>query len=138
MTSTEASQAAAGFAERDLTVHETRVRVLAAGAGRPLLYLHDPPGYLTMASAPRVLGAKRGLGTGRNDLAELIERGYALVGSPATVRQQLGQYAGELGFGIFCGICQFGSLGHKEFERSVRLFADAVMPALRPAGSDRT
>ena len=41
MTSTEASQAAAGFAEQDLTVHETRVRVLAAGAGRPLLYLHD-------------------------------------------------------------------------------------------------
>jgi alkanesulfonate monooxygenase SsuD/methylene tetrahydromethanopterin reductase-like flavin-dependent oxidoreductase (luciferase family) len=97
-----------------------------------------PPGYLTMASAPRVLGAKRGLGTGRNDLAELIERGYALVGSPATVRQQLEQYASELGFGIFCGICQFGSLGHEEFERSVRLFADGVMPALRPAGSDRT
>ena len=41
MTSTEAGQAAAGFAERDLTVHETRVRVLQAGAGEPLLYLHD-------------------------------------------------------------------------------------------------
>ncbi len=97
-----------------------------------------PPGYLTLASAPRVLGAKRGLGTGRNDPAELIERGYALVGSPATIRQQLEQYASELGFGIFCGICQFGSLGHEEFERSVRLFADGVIPALRPAGSDRT
>jgi pimeloyl-ACP methyl ester carboxylesterase len=41
MTSTEASRAAAGFAEADLTVHETRVRVLTAGAGEPLLYLHD-------------------------------------------------------------------------------------------------
>ena len=41
MTSTEASQAAAGFAERDLTVHETRVRVLSAGAGHPFLFLHD-------------------------------------------------------------------------------------------------
>jgi len=41
MTSTEASQAAVGFAEADLTVHETRVRVLAAGTGEPLLYLHD-------------------------------------------------------------------------------------------------
>jgi alkanesulfonate monooxygenase SsuD/methylene tetrahydromethanopterin reductase-like flavin-dependent oxidoreductase (luciferase family) len=85
MTSTEASQAAAGFAERDLTV-----------------------------------------------------RGYALVGSPATVRQQLERCASELGFGIFCGIGQFGSLGHEEFERSVRLFADGVMPALRPAGDGRT
>jgi alkanesulfonate monooxygenase SsuD/methylene tetrahydromethanopterin reductase-like flavin-dependent oxidoreductase (luciferase family) len=97
-----------------------------------------PPGYLTMASAPRVLGAKRGLGEGRNDPAELIERGYALVGSPATIRQQLEQHASELGFGIFCGIGQFGSLGHEEFERSVRLFADGVMPALRPAGDGRT
>jgi len=41
MTGTEASQTAAGFAERDLTVHETRVRVLSAGAGDPFLYLHD-------------------------------------------------------------------------------------------------
>lgn len=41
MTSTEASQAAAGFAERDLTVHETRVRVVSAGSGDPFLYLHD-------------------------------------------------------------------------------------------------
>lgn len=42
MTRTEISQAAAGFAERDLTVHESRVRVLAAGSGEPLLCLHDP------------------------------------------------------------------------------------------------
>jgi hypothetical protein len=31
MMSTEASQAAAGFAEADLTVHETRVRLFADG-----------------------------------------------------------------------------------------------------------
>jgi pimeloyl-ACP methyl ester carboxylesterase len=42
MTSTEAGPAAAGFAERDVTVHETRVRVVTAGSGEPLLYLHDP------------------------------------------------------------------------------------------------
>jgi pimeloyl-ACP methyl ester carboxylesterase len=42
MTSTETGPAAAGFAERDVTVHETRVRVLTAGSGEPLLYLHDP------------------------------------------------------------------------------------------------
>lgn len=41
MTSTEASQAAAGFAERDIAVRGTRVRVLEAGSGQPLLYLHD-------------------------------------------------------------------------------------------------
>jgi pimeloyl-ACP methyl ester carboxylesterase len=41
MTSTETSQTAAGFAERDVTVAGTRIRVLAAGSGPPLLYLHD-------------------------------------------------------------------------------------------------
>ena len=41
MTSAEARQAVAAIAERDLTVRGTRVRVLAAGAGDPLLYLHD-------------------------------------------------------------------------------------------------
>jgi pimeloyl-ACP methyl ester carboxylesterase len=41
MTSTEASQTAVGFAERDVTVAGTRLRVLAAGSGQPLLYLHD-------------------------------------------------------------------------------------------------
>jgi pimeloyl-ACP methyl ester carboxylesterase len=41
MTSTEASQTAAGFAKRDITVAGTRVRLLEAGSGPPLLYLHD-------------------------------------------------------------------------------------------------
>jgi alkanesulfonate monooxygenase SsuD/methylene tetrahydromethanopterin reductase-like flavin-dependent oxidoreductase (luciferase family) len=96
-----------------------------------------PPGYLTTASASRVMSAKRALGTGPMDPDELVERGYVLLGSADSVRQQIERHQGELGFGIFSGIFQFGSLGHEEFERSVRLFADSVLPALRPAGSDR-
>jgi len=96
-----------------------------------------PPGYLTMASASRVMGAKRGLGTAPMEPDELVERGYVLLGSPESVRQQIQRHQAELGFGIFSGIFQFGSLGHEEFERSVRLFAGQVLPALRPAGSDR-
>jgi alkanesulfonate monooxygenase SsuD/methylene tetrahydromethanopterin reductase-like flavin-dependent oxidoreductase (luciferase family) len=96
-----------------------------------------PPGYLTVASASRVMGAKRGLGTAPMEPDELVERGYVLLGSPESVRQQIERHQGELGFGIFSGIFQFGSLGHEEFERSVRLFAGQVLPALRPAGSDR-
>jgi alkanesulfonate monooxygenase SsuD/methylene tetrahydromethanopterin reductase-like flavin-dependent oxidoreductase (luciferase family) len=96
-----------------------------------------PPGYLTMASASRVMGAKRGLGTAPMEPDELVERGYVLLGSPESVRQQIERHQAELGFGIFSGIFQFGSLGHEEFERSVRLFAGQVLPALRPAGSDR-
>ena len=96
-----------------------------------------PPGYLTMTSASRVMSAKRGLGAGPMDPDELIERGYVLLGSADSVRQQIERHQAELGFGIFTGIFQFGSLGHEEFERSVRLFAGSVLPALRPVGSDR-
>ena len=60
-----------------------------------------------------------------------------LLGSADSVRQQIERHQGELGFGIFSGIFQFGSLGHEEFERSVRLFAGSVLPALRQAGSVR-
>jgi alkanesulfonate monooxygenase SsuD/methylene tetrahydromethanopterin reductase-like flavin-dependent oxidoreductase (luciferase family) len=93
-----------------------------------------PPGYLTAQSAPRVMGAKRGLGTARADPDDLLERGFAIAGSPESVRQQLDRYQRELGFGIFSGVFQFGTVGPEEFERSVRLFAGQVMPALRPAG----
>ncbi|MDR0346548.1 MAG: LLM class flavin-dependent oxidoreductase [Nocardiopsaceae bacterium] len=94
-----------------------------------------PPGYLTLRSAPRVMGAKRGLGAGPVDPDDLLERGFALAGSPGTVREQIDRYASELGFGIFSGVFQFGSLGHEEFERSVQLFASDVMPALRGAAT---
>jgi alkanesulfonate monooxygenase SsuD/methylene tetrahydromethanopterin reductase-like flavin-dependent oxidoreductase (luciferase family) len=97
-----------------------------------------PAGYLTLKSATRVLAAKRGLGSGSNDPEQLMDRGYALAGSPETVRQRLTEYQRELGFGTFSGIFQFGSLGHEEFLRSVTLFADQVMPALRPLGPDDT
>jgi alkanesulfonate monooxygenase SsuD/methylene tetrahydromethanopterin reductase-like flavin-dependent oxidoreductase (luciferase family) len=97
-----------------------------------------PPGYLTMASASRVMGAKRGLGTGPMEPDDLVERGYVLLGSAESVRQQIERHQSELGFGIYSGIFQFGTLGHEEFERSVRLFAGKVMPALRPVGSDRS
>jgi alkanesulfonate monooxygenase SsuD/methylene tetrahydromethanopterin reductase-like flavin-dependent oxidoreductase (luciferase family) len=93
-----------------------------------------PAGYLTLGSATRVLGAKRGLGSGDADVNDLIRRGYALVGSAETVRQQIEDYAKELGFGVFSGIFQFGSLPHDLFRHSVSLFADKVMPALRALG----
>jgi alkanesulfonate monooxygenase SsuD/methylene tetrahydromethanopterin reductase-like flavin-dependent oxidoreductase (luciferase family) len=95
-----------------------------------------PAGYLTPQSAARVLVAKRGLGTSTMDPEHLMDRGYALAGSPETIRQRLADHQKELGFGTFSGIFQFGSLGHEEFLRSVTLFAEQVMPALRALGQD--
>jgi alkanesulfonate monooxygenase SsuD/methylene tetrahydromethanopterin reductase-like flavin-dependent oxidoreductase (luciferase family) len=99
--------------------------------------LFFPAGYLTLKSATRVLAGKRGLGSGQADAEQLMDRGYALAGSPETVRQRLEEFQKELGFGTFTGVFQFGTLGHEEFLRSVTLFADRVMPALRPLGQDQ-
>lgn len=46
-------------------------------------------------------------------------------GSAAAARR------GRAGFGTFCGVFQFGSLGHEDFAESLRLFAGKVLPSLR-------
>ena len=93
-----------------------------------------PAGYLTLASGAKVMAGKKGLGSGTVDVRQLAERGYALVGSPDTVRQKFTAYQQDLGFGCFSGIFQFGSLGHEDFLGSLHLFADKVMPAIRDLG----
>jgi len=95
-----------------------------------------PAGYLTLASTARVMAGKKGLGSGGADVRGLVERGYALIGSPETVRQQIEAYQQELGFGLFSGIFQFGSLPGELFRQSVRRFADKVMPHLRSAARE--
>jgi alkanesulfonate monooxygenase SsuD/methylene tetrahydromethanopterin reductase-like flavin-dependent oxidoreductase (luciferase family) len=94
-----------------------------------------PAGYLTLTSSTRVMGSKTGLGSGNVDVRQFVERGYALIGSPETVRQKFEAYQKELGFGCFSGIFQFGSLGHEQFLDSLNLFAAKVMPAIRDLGA---
>lgn len=98
--------------------------------------LFFPAGYLTPASAARVMAGKRALGSGDTDVRDLAGRGYAVIGSPDTVRQRLEEYQRELGFGCLCGVFQFGSLSHEDFTDSVHLFAQKVMPALRGGAPD--
>ena len=85
------------------------------------------PGYVSAASAAGVMAAKQGLGTGVNDIDDLVERGLALVGSAATVRDTLFDLQRQLGFGTCVGVFQFGSLGHEAFLSSVDRFAAEVM-----------
>jgi len=96
--------------------------------------LFFPAGYVSRASAARILATKGGLGSGATDVRDLIERGYAVVGSPAAVRSRLEQYQKDLGFGVLCPLFQFGDLAPDYFAASLTLFAQQVMPALRPLG----
>ncbi|MCL6594525.1 MAG: LLM class flavin-dependent oxidoreductase, partial [Alicyclobacillus sp.] len=116
-----------------------------AEAKAPLEYLFNtvfkmppsvffPPGYLTPQSMARVLANKRGLGTGYLSFETLLEKGYVLVGSTTTVRQQLAEYQKAFGFGNLLPMLQFGTLSHELALKNISLFAKEVIPYLRPLG----
>jgi alkanesulfonate monooxygenase SsuD/methylene tetrahydromethanopterin reductase-like flavin-dependent oxidoreductase (luciferase family) len=62
---------------------------------------------------------------------EMIERGFAVVGSPATVRDQLTEMAARLNVGHLMVVLQFGSMPHDMAMTNIDLFAAEVLPALQ-------
>ena len=62
---------------------------------------------------------------------DMIDRGFAVVGSPATVRDKLEAIARRLGVGHLLSILQFGSMPHELAERNIRLMASDVLPHLQ-------
>ena len=94
-----------------------------------------PPGYMTDHSWGRFL--QSGLGA-YSDVSyeDLVAQGYAVVGSPATVRERLAELAEELGFGLVNALLHIGDMPHDHTIRNMELFAREVMPhfrAQRPA-----
>ncbi|MBV9580022.1 MAG: LLM class flavin-dependent oxidoreductase [Chloroflexi bacterium] len=66
----------------------------------------------------------------RRNFDHELARGSILVGSPATVRSQLGEYLERSGANYVAGCFTFGSLGVEQTLESVDLFAREVAPAL--------
>lgn len=64
---------------------------------------------------------------------EAIDNQSLLVGSPATIRDFVRRYAAETGANYYCGSFSWGDLTHTESSKSLRLFAEEVMPAIEPA-----
>ena len=114
----------ATLTEGFVDVSGRRVYLARAGQGLPLVYLH---GVGDLGGGPAL--------TLLADVRDLVQRGYALIGSPDTVRQQFEAYHSEFGFGCFCGVFQFGSLDHEHFLDSLHLFTRKVMPAIRDLGT---
>jgi alkanesulfonate monooxygenase SsuD/methylene tetrahydromethanopterin reductase-like flavin-dependent oxidoreductase (luciferase family) len=63
----------------------------------------------------------------------LVEQGLMLVGSPATVRARLQEFVAAVGGNYFLATFAFGSLTTEQVLRSIRLFAEEVMPAVSRA-----
>ncbi|MCY3661576.1 MAG: LLM class flavin-dependent oxidoreductase [bacterium] len=89
-----------------------------------------PPGYMTDHSWGRFL--QSGLGA-YSDVSyeDLVKQGYAVVGSPATVRERLAELAEELGFGLVNALLHIGDMPHDHTIRNMELFAREVMPHFR-------
>ena len=66
----------------------------------------------------------------------LIDQGMIMCGSPNTVVERLTRRYDEMGFGHLVTMLQFGTLPADLTERNIRLFADQVMPSLRPLGAE--
>ena len=90
-----------------------------------------PPGYTSarsIAAISKALGKFMSTCTTRAQ----IEAGvYAVVGSPATVRDRLREHAKHLGVGNLLGLFQLGTLPADLTKKSMTLFAQEVMPKLR-------
>ncbi len=65
--------------------------------------------------------------------ASEVERGHVIVGDPARCVELIQYYRETLGLTAFSGTFHFGGMPHEMAERSLRLFAERVMPALTPA-----
>jgi alkanesulfonate monooxygenase SsuD/methylene tetrahydromethanopterin reductase-like flavin-dependent oxidoreductase (luciferase family) len=65
------------------------------------------------------------------DFAEATKSGALVAGSPATVRKTLLAQARTIRFNYLVLHLAFGSLGHAQEMRSLTLFRDEIMPALR-------
>lgn len=90
-----------------------------------------PPGHTSVESLTRVTGPKRKFVTQLTDWNEVEEGMYAVVGSPATVRDKMREALKQTGCGIVQGIFQLGNMPHHLALKNMELFAREVMPALR-------
>jgi alkanesulfonate monooxygenase SsuD/methylene tetrahydromethanopterin reductase-like flavin-dependent oxidoreductase (luciferase family) len=93
----------------------------------------SPPGYTSVRSA-LAIDRNRDKFMASVETWDQIEKGvYAIVGSPQTVREKLSHYQKHLGVGNILTSPQIGTLPHDVARRSMKLFAEEVMPYVRQA-----
>ncbi|HEX6610294.1 MAG TPA: hypothetical protein VF051_05915, partial [Hyphomicrobiaceae bacterium] len=64
------------------------------------------------------------------EMADIVERGYVVVGSPKEVIEQLEHVAKTLNVGHFMMLLQYGNMSKELTKYNTKLFAEKVKPAL--------
>ncbi|MFN3743774.1 MAG: LLM class flavin-dependent oxidoreductase [Hyphomicrobiaceae bacterium] len=70
------------------------------------------------------------------NMEDIVERGYVIVGSPKDVSEQLEHVAKTLNVGHFMLLLQYGNMSKELTKYNTKLFADQVMPKLKPLFSE--
>ena len=96
-----------------------------------------PPGYMTTKSFRNFMTQiAKGRIKPQHTLSyeELVKEGYIIVGSPDTVKNQLGQYCAQLGAGgVLNAGSAYGPMPDWMVMKNMQIFAEEVMPAFREA-----
>lgn len=90
-----------------------------------------PPGYTSPRSLVGIHSAMKQFLINVKTRKEVEDGAYAIVGSPATVRDKLSHYAKKLGVGNLLGLFQIGTLPADLTKKNLTIFAQEVMPALQ-------
>jgi alkanesulfonate monooxygenase SsuD/methylene tetrahydromethanopterin reductase-like flavin-dependent oxidoreductase (luciferase family) len=91
-----------------------------------------PPGYMSLPSMKNTMRLRKALGAQKRlTIAELMESGTVVVGSPRTVCDHLARLSDETGAGKLVVMLQFGVLSDELTRRNMEMFAAEVMPGLK-------
>jgi alkanesulfonate monooxygenase SsuD/methylene tetrahydromethanopterin reductase-like flavin-dependent oxidoreductase (luciferase family) len=98
------------------------------------------PGYVEPAGIEHMLRNRAGGGMLANmrnvNYAELVDNQVAIVGSPSSVADQIEEFVRECRVGNLLVMLQNGSMPRELTEKNIALFAEEVLPRLRPIWDD--
>jgi alkanesulfonate monooxygenase SsuD/methylene tetrahydromethanopterin reductase-like flavin-dependent oxidoreductase (luciferase family) len=103
-----------------------------------------PPGYTTEATQRVGLESQVSKAASYSDkfnklareMDAIVENGYVIIGSPDEVVEQLREVAVNLNVGNLMLLLQFGNMSKELTKYNSRLFAEQVIPKLRPLFSE--
>ncbi|HJS86175.1 MAG TPA: LLM class flavin-dependent oxidoreductase [Acetobacteraceae bacterium] len=129
-----------GVAETDQEAEETYGKHIEYFYHKLLhlpMHYTSPPGYTDYKSLLNIFSSGM---LQYGDLAvdlkplsakDMMEKGFVVVGSPATVREKLEAMVKRLNVGHLMTVLQFGSMPHELAVRNIELFGRAVLPSLQ-------
>jgi alkanesulfonate monooxygenase SsuD/methylene tetrahydromethanopterin reductase-like flavin-dependent oxidoreductase (luciferase family) len=100
----------------------------------------NPPGYASVETVKRgiesQIAAAANMQASSLTWGDIVERGYVVAGSPATVVDRLNDMADAMNVGHLMLLLQFGNMGKEKVLANTELFAAEVMPKLRDRFND--